>query len=72
MESAREEASVVPSTLTVRTPVGVVVMELDWGDTVMVIVSLAPEDGVLAAGERAVVVASREAELLAVHEVIRL
>jgi hypothetical protein len=63
---------VVPSTVIVSVPVGEAVMELDCGDTVMVIVSLAPEDGVLVAAERVVVVASREAELPAVQAVIRL
>jgi hypothetical protein len=72
LDKAREEVSVVPSTVIVRVPVGVVEMELDCADTVIVIVSLAPEDGVLVAGERAVVVASREAELPLVHDVIRL
>lgn len=72
LDKAREEVSVVPSTVIVSVPVGVVVMELDCGDTVMVIVSLAPEDGVLVAAERVVVVASREAELPAVQAVIRL
>jgi hypothetical protein len=56
----------------VSVPVGVAVMELDCDDTVMVMRSLAPEDGVVLAADKAVAVASREAELPAVHEVIRL
>lgn len=72
-ESAREDVSVVPSTVIVSVPVGVVVTELDCEETVMVMISLAPEEGALLAAESAVVVASREEELLlAVQEVIRL
>jgi hypothetical protein len=56
----------------VRVPAGVVVMELDCGETVMVMISLAPEDGVVVAAESDVVVASRDAEEPAVHDVIRL
>ena len=57
---ARDDVSVVPSTVTVRVPVGAVVMELDSGATVMVMTSLAPEEGVLLAADSDVVVASRD------------
>jgi len=64
LESAREDVSVVPSTAIVRVPVGVVVTELDSEATVIVMTSLAPEEGVLLAADSEVVVASRdEAEL---------
>jgi hypothetical protein len=56
----------------VNVPVGVAVIELDSGDTVMVIVSLAPEDGVLLAAVSAVDVVSSEDEELAVQDVSRL
>lgn len=72
LDNASEELCVVPSAVTVRVPVGVVVIELDSGETVIVIVSLAPDDGVLLAADRDVVVASRDAELPPVQEVIRL
>lgn len=51
----------VPSTTTVNVPVGTVAIELDCGDTVMVITSFAPADGELLAGESEVVVAASEA-----------
>lgn len=71
-ESARDDVSVVPSTVTVRVPVGVVVIELDPEATVMVITSLAPEEGVLLAAVREVVVASRDEAELEGHAVSRL
>jgi hypothetical protein len=71
-ESARDDVLVVPSTVTVRVPVGVVVMELDSGATVIVITSLAPEEGVLLAAVREVVVASRDEAELEGHAVSRL
>lgn len=71
-ESARDDVSVVPSTVTVRVPDGVVVMELDSGATVMVITSPAPEEGVLLAAESVVVVASRDKVELDGHAVSRL
>lgn len=71
-ESARDEVSVAPSTTTVRVPVGVEVMELDFGATVMVIVSFAPEAGVPVAAESEVVVGSRDEEGPGVQEVIKL
>jgi hypothetical protein len=72
LDSARDDVSVVPSTMTVRVPVGVVVTELNSGATVMVITSLAPEEGVLLAAEREVVVASRDEAELDGHAVSRL
>ena len=71
-DSARDDVSVVPSTVTVRVPVGVVVTELDSEATVMVITSLAPEEGVLLAAEREVVVASRDEAELDGHALSRL
>ena len=72
-DSAKEDVSVVPSTATVSVPVGVVVMVLDCGETVIVMTSVAPADDVPLAAERAVFVASsKEDEAPAVHEVIRL
>jgi len=71
-ESARDDVSVVPSTVTVRVPVGIVVTELDSEATVMVITSLAPEEGVLLSAVREVVVASREEAELDGHAVSRL
>ena len=50
----------VPSTAIVRVPVGVVLMELDSGATVIAMTSLAPEEGVLLAADSEVVVASRD------------
>jgi hypothetical protein len=44
----------------VNVPVGVEVMELDSGDTVMAMVSFAPEAGVLVAAESEVVVGSKD------------
>ena len=63
----------MPSTVMVKVPVGVVVTELDSGATVMVMTSLAPEDGVVVAAESVVVVASREeVEVVVGHAVSRL
>ena len=72
LDSARDDVSVAPSTVTVRVPVGVVVMELDSGVTVMVIMSLAPEEGVLLAATSDVVVASRDVPELDGHAESRL
>lgn len=74
LESAREDVSVVPSTAIVRVPVGVVVMELDSGATVIAMTSLAPEEGVLLAADSEVVVASRneaEPDVQAVNRLYR-
>ena len=60
LDSSRAEVSVVPSTTIVSVPVGVAVIELDPGATVMVMTSLAPEVGALLAAESVVVEASRE------------
>lgn len=60
LDSAREDVSVMPSTVTVRVPAGVVVTEVDSGATVMVMTSLAPEEGVLLAADSEVVVVSRD------------
>lgn len=62
LDSSREEVSVVPSTAIVSDPVGVVVIELELGATVMVMTSFAPEVGVLLAAESVVVEASREVD----------
>ncbi len=51
-------ASVLPSTTTVTVPVGVAVMAPEADATVTVTASLAPEAGVLVAGESVVVVAT--------------
>ena len=72
LDSASIDVSVVPSTVTVRVPVGVVVMELDSGATVIVITSLAPEDGVLLAAEREVALASLDVPELDGHAESRL
>jgi hypothetical protein len=56
----------------VNVPVGVEVMELDSGDTVMVMVSFAPEAGVLVAAESEVAVGSKDADDPGVHAVNRL
>lgn len=45
---------IVPSTVTVTLPVGVAMLELDPEATVMVIASLAPAFGVVAAAESVV------------------
>jgi hypothetical protein len=71
-ERARDEVSVVPSTTMVRVPVGVEVMDFDSGDTVMVMVSVAPEAGVLVAAVRELVVGSSDEEGPGVHAVSRL
>lgn len=55
-DRASELVSVVPSTTIVNDPLGVVLIELDSGATVMVMVSFAPEDGVLVAAVSAVMV----------------
>lgn len=73
LESASEDVSVVPSTAIVSVPVGVVVMVLDSGATVIVTASLAPADGLLLAAERVVVLlSSEEDEVPPVHDDIRL
>jgi hypothetical protein len=56
----------------VRVPVGVDEMEFDSGATVIVMTSLAPEDGAVVAADSEVVVAWSSEDELAVHEVIRL
>ncbi len=71
-DNAREDVSVVPSTATVKVPVGVAVIELDSEATVMVTRSLAPEAGVPLAADSDVVVAAREEAELAGHAVKRL
>ena len=71
-DRARDDVSVVPSTTMVRVPVGVPVMELDAGATMMVMTSFAPEDGELLAAESVVVVASSEAVEPEGHAVSRL
>ena len=72
LDSARDDVSVLPSTVTVRVPVGVAVTELDSGATVMVMTSLAPEEGVPLAAEREVAVASRVEVDLDGHALSRL
>lgn len=72
LERASDVVMVVPSTTTVSVPVGVVVMVLDCGATVIVIVSLAPTAGVVVAAVSAVVVACSEAEDPEGQEVSRL
>jgi len=62
LDSSREEVSVVPSTTMVSNPVGVVVIELEPGATVMVMTSLASEAGALLAAESVVVEASKDVD----------
>ena len=49
----------MPSTATVNVPVGVVETELDVGVTLMVMTSLAPDEGEVVAAESVVVEPSR-------------
>ena len=50
-KSAREELTVVSSTVSDRVPVGVVFTELDPEPTVMLMTSLAPDAGMVVAAE---------------------
>lgn len=52
--SGRDAVCGVPSTPTLSAPVGVVVLDADAEPTVMLMASLAPEAGVLVAGESVV------------------
>ena len=57
-ESAGGGVTVAPSTVIVRLPVGVAVLELEADATLIVTTSLAPEAGVVVAAESTVVVAT--------------
>jgi hypothetical protein len=73
LDSASEEVSVVPSTSTVKVPVGVVAMELELEPaTVIVIASLAPEAGAALAAVSVVVEAASDDPFDAGQLVIRL
>ncbi len=54
-DSASDEFTVVPSTTMVSVPVGVVVTEEEAAATLIVMTSLAPEDGDVVAAESVVV-----------------
>ena len=67
----RAEVSVAPSTVTVKVPEGLAVLELEADATAIVTMSLAPEAGVKVAAESVVVVATDE-ELVAGHAINKL
>jgi len=71
LDRAREEVSVMPSTVMVSVPVGVGVLEAEPEATVMVTTSSTPEAGEVVAAERVVVVAMSEDEDVG-HAIIRL
>jgi hypothetical protein len=67
LDKAREEVSVVPSTRMVKVPVGVVVTELEPEATVIVMVSAAPDAGIVVVAERKRVEASSADEVVVGH-----
>jgi hypothetical protein len=69
VERASDDVCVVPSTVTLTVPVGVVASEVESEATVMVMVSLAPEAGVLVEAESVVVEAVNEEAVVEGHAV---
>ena len=72
LESARDEFTVVPSTVIATVPVGVAVTELDCGATAIVITSLTAADGLVFTAESVVVVAYNDEPDVSGHAVSRL
>lgn len=72
LERASDEVCVVPSTAIANVPVGVPIAELDADATVIVMVSLAPEEGVAFAPESVVIDPAREEEPVVGHAFSRL
>jgi len=70
-DRASDEVTVVPSTIMVKVPVGVVVLELESEATLIVMVSLVPGAGVVVAVERVVFEATPDDEDVG-HAVSRL